>query len=234
MDYVSDLNTNGWAFIPGQYYLSLVANESAKAGWKDALILGYADLVKDPYSPGNRFRSYMQFSFVNNEVVFGNYYDYQQTKEYNPDTGGIVRSYPAIHPVLLANPVFYSLIESDLAFAKQHPKLGNLNEVDMGVHLFRYKATVNDPSFSSPIWLHKDDEDLVFVHHLSTSPGALGGDNLIAPNGRHIERVLRLTSHLDTLVVDHQKFHAVTPLGAVSVEPVTRDVILVTFQKRRR
>lgn len=234
MDYVSDLTSNGWAFIPGKYYMGRFALNFSEEGWKDALKFAYADLVRDPYSPGNRFRSYMQFSVINNEVVFGNYYDYQQTKEYNPDTGGVVRSYPKIHPALLADPVFYSLIESDLAFAKNYPKLGAFGDVDMGIHLFRYKATVDEPSFSSPIWLHKDDEDLVFVHHLRTSPGALGGDNLIAPNGRHIEKVLSLKSHLDTLVVDHQKFHAVTPLGAVSVEPVFRDVILVTFQQRVR
>lgn len=234
MDYVSDLSNNGWAFIPGEYYAGRFGGELSMASWHDALRLAYAELIRDPYSPGNRFRSYIQFSVRNGEIVFGHYYDYQQTKEYNPDTGGIVRSYPAIHSSLLSDPLFYSLVESDLAFAKQHPKIEDLNHVDMGVHLFRYKATVEEPSFSSPIWLHKDDEDLVFVHHLGTSPGALGGDNLIAPNGRHIEKVLRLTSHLDTLVVDHQKFHAVTPLGAISVEPVIRDVILVTFQQRSR
>jgi hypothetical protein len=104
------------------------------------------------------------------------------------------------------------------------------------VHLFRYKATVNSPAFSSPMWLHKDDEDVVFVHLIDRSKDMIGGDSLIAPDSKHIERVIKLENRFDTLVVNHQKFHAVTPVGLKenSKEKFsTRDVILVTFQQMK-
>jgi hypothetical protein len=234
MEYVADLKKNGWAFIPGDYYSTRFdgrAHEENLA-WQSALLHSYSSLEVDPYSLGNRYRSYSQFKLEAGEVKFGKFYDYLQTKEYNPDTGGVVRTYPPISTVLLSNPFFYALIASDIQFVSQHGGIGEMDELEMGVHVFRYKASVDSPAFSSPVWLHKDDEDIVFVHHIKTSAHALGGDSLIAQSGRKIERVLKLSSHLDTLVVDHQKFHAVTPLGTNSSEPAIRDVILVTFQRK--
>ncbi|MFU2318744.1 2OG-Fe dioxygenase family protein [Rahnella sp. PCH160] len=60
----------------------------------------------------------------------------------------------------------------------------------------------------------------------------LGGDNLIAPNPKNIERVLRLETLFDTLVVNHDKYHAVTPVGCRKPgKTAVRDIILVTFQR---
>ncbi|WP_234257490.1 2OG-Fe dioxygenase family protein [Pectobacterium sp. IFB5596] len=63
------------------------------------------------------------------------------------------------------------------------------------------------------MWLHKDDEDIVFVHLINVSSNMLGGDSLIASHPRGIERVLRLEQLFDTLVVNHDKLHAVTPVN---------------------
>jgi len=72
----------------------------------------------------------------------------------------------------------------------------------------------------------------VFVHLIHASDNMLGGDNLIAPNPKNIERVLRLEALFDTLVVNHDKYHAVTPIGCRQPgETALRDIILVTFQR---
>ncbi len=129
------------------------------------------------------------------------------------------------------------LIKNDIAFVNKYKEIGLPSETLIWIHLFRYKATEDAPAFSSPMWLHKDDEDVVFVHLIDSSKNMLGGESLIATDAKNIERVIKLEEVFDTLVVNHKKFHAVTPVGcrAISSEDFsTRDIILVTFQKVRK
>jgi hypothetical protein len=84
--------------------------------------------------------------------------------------------------------------------------------------------------------LHKDDENVVFVHLINCSENIIGGDNVIATDAKHMERVIRLERTFDTLVVNHNKLHAVTPVGCRGTNPndvSTRDIILVTFQRKQ-
>lgn len=236
MTHTSGLATHGFTHIKGQFYLDHgVASEQELTGssWMKALEKAYREAILDPYSAGSRTRSYAQFQYDGSQIRFGKFFRYYQTKSYNPDTGGVVRDYPLIAPELLENPIFLKLIKSDIDFVAHYQLLGSISDLEMGVHLFRYNAHPNHPSYSSPIWLHKDDEDVVFIHHLRTSSNAVGGDSIIAPNGKHIEQVIRLSQPLETLVVNHLKFHAVTPIGTNDEQTAERDVILVTFQKRR-
>ncbi|MFP1766528.1 2OG-Fe dioxygenase family protein [Lonsdalea quercina] len=242
MNYEKKLHQNGYALIPGAWYESLYIkdpyiNESIDEETKQ-IIQHYEKLVLDPYSPGSRFSAYSQCQTNDyDNLTLGHFEPYFQTKNYNPDTGGIVRSYPLIPSDIVENKLFRLLIIDDIRFVKKYGEIGDPSKTIIGIHLFRYLATPDAPAFSSPVWLHRDDEDIVFVHLLSLSENAMGGDNIIATDGRHLERVMRLEKPLDTLVVNHAKLHAVTPIWcketAKKETQCTRDIILVTFQRRK-
>ncbi len=242
MNYEESLSKSGYVFIPGEWYekismKTVSTGESIEAGI-DKIIQHYNKLTLDPYSPGNRLRAYAQCRINgSNDLTFGHFEAYFQTKSYNPDTGDVVRSYPMIPADVLDNPVFRLLITDDIRFVRKYGEIGDPGETIIGIHLFRYLATPDAPAFSSPVWLHRDDEDVVFIHLLSLSKNAMGGDNIIATDGRHMERVMRLEEPLDTFVVNHAKLHAVTPIWCKDVAgkelQCNRDIILVTFQRRK-
>lgn len=239
--YAEDLARDGYAYIPGHFYSdNLLQDRKLPELRADYLALEseFARGQLDPYSPGNRYRSYSQLRVKPDWSAFeyGLFESYQQTKKYNPDTGGVVREYPLISPELQSNLLLRQVLSSDIAFLRAYPRF-DVDPADLmvGLHLFRYLAYVDDPAYSSPNWLHKDDEHVVFIHHVGLSGNVIGGDNLIAPNAKSFETVLRLTDALDTLVVNQDKLHAVTPVGASSrspLAPARRDVMLVTFQLR--
>jgi len=237
MEYINHLAAEGYAFIPGGYYQTL---SEVNCGNKDIFLsdleqlkLAYGNLTLDPYSPGNRWRGYAQCRRnAKGELSFGHFKEYKQTKKYNPDTGGIVRHYPLLPENITANRLMQAILQDDIAFVEAYERIGPLEELTVGIHLFRYEAQFDAPAYSSPVWLHKDDENVVFVHLIHASANMLGGDNLIAPNPKNIERVLRLETLFDTLVVNHDKYHAVTPIGCRQPgETALRDIILVTFQR---
>jgi hypothetical protein len=237
MEYARHLSEKGYAFIPGEYYISLrnkTTNNKIEYD-KDLAVFkqGFEHLTLDPYSPGNRWRGYAQCRRENNgELLFGKFVPYKQTKAYNPDTGGIVRDYPLLPESITGNRLLQTLLTDDIRQVEAYGHAGSLDNLTIGIHLFRYQATIDAPAFSSPVWLHKDDEDIVFIHLINATPNMLGGDNLIASNAHCIERVLRLEQPFDTLVVNHDKYHAVTPVGVRENSGVAlRDIVLITFQR---
>lgn len=237
MEYATHLSRQGYAFIPGDYYRSTEAMQfSNKEDFLDELEelkKGYENLLLDPYSPGNLWRGYAQCKKnEKGELTFGKFNPYKQTKAFNPDTGDIIRDYPLLPEAITRNRLFQTLLHDDLSLVDAYESIGPVDSLTIGIHFFRYQATENEPAYSSPVWLHKDDEDVVFVHMINASPNMLGGDSLIASHPRSIDRVLRLEQLFDTLVVNHDKLHAVTPVGArENSGPAQRDIILITFQK---
>lgn len=195
----------------------------------------FPDMPLDTYSAGNRLRNYIQVSCQQDKIRFGRFEPYQQTKRYNPITGGVVRDYQSISEVVLNSQLFSMIVEHDIAVVRQLDDMPQMEELMIGVHLFRYSAG-HQPAFSSPSWLHKDDEDVVFLHLVDVSPDLIGGESIIARQPKNIDRVLRLQKPFDTLVVNHNCYHAVTPMSIPDHYPQDalrhRDIILVTFQKR--
>ena len=239
--YAGDLARDGYAFVPGRFYSdTLLRDRELPQVRADYLALEseFAHGQLDPYSAGNRYRSYAQLRIAPDwsSFEYGLFESYQQSKKYNPDTGGVVREYPLISSELQNNALLRRVLGSDIEFLRSYPRFDvEPAELMVGLHLFRYLAYADDPAYSSPNWLHKDDENVVFVHLVGLSGNAIGGDNLIAPNSKNFETVLRLTDALDTLVVNQDKLHAVTPIGTSSrnpLAPARRDIMLVTFQLR--
>jgi hypothetical protein len=237
--YAKYLHDNGYCYIAGQYYKALcMKNDITDNEFLVELASlrhGFFELCIDPYSSGNRYRSYIQCRADSlDSFTFGHFVDYMQTEAYNPDTGGLVRNYPSISSDVLNNKILNILLLNDMVTVNEYKSIGKINELNISIHLFRYKAMPFSPAYSSPLWLHKDDEDIVFVHLIAISSNMIGGDSLIASNMKNIDRVLRLENTFDTLVVNHDKFHAVTPIGCridCESKASTRDVVLVTFQK---
>lgn len=64
------------------------------------------------------------------------------------------------------------------------------------------------------MWLHLDDEPLVFIHLIQLTANAIGADSVISEMDSKPTHVYRLANALDKLIVDRAKKHAVTPLGS--------------------
>ena len=144
--------------------------------------------------------------------------------------GGHARRFKNIDKTILSIPIIKSILSKNLALIQTYQPLCNLRNLTIGMHFIRYKADENMASYSSPDWLHKDDEPLVFVHLVNLSRSALGGDNLIADsNSKKIERVIRLENDMETIVINKNVYHAVTPLGSKQGTAV-RDVMLFTVE----
>lgn len=240
-EYAKDLELNGYAFIPSRFYFTRVLQKRDTDELRSEYLqleAEFGNLELDPYSRGNRYRKYAQLRIdpQSTDFEYGIFEPYQQTAKYNADTGGIVREYSLIGEKLQQNRMLAEILKSDINFVRAYSRLeGDPSEFMVGLHLFRYLAYRDDPAYSSPNWLHKDDENVVFVHLVGRSGNIVGGDNVIAPDAKRFETVLSLRDTFDTLVVNHDKLHAVTPVGtnsANAVVPARRDILLVTFQTR--
>ncbi|MFI5635612.1 2OG-Fe dioxygenase family protein [Streptomyces sp. NPDC051664] len=239
--YAAELARSGYASIPSAFYFDSVLADRSRDELRSEYVQlenAFSDLTLDPYSPGNRYRRYAQLRVEKGSTDFeyGLFEPYLQTKSYNADTGGIVRSYPLISEELQKNDLLAQILRSDITCVQAYDRIeAEPSELMVGLHLFRYLAYPGNPAYSSPNWLHKDDENVVFVHLVGLSGNAIGGDSVIAPDAKHFENVLRLTDVFDTVVVNHDKLHAVTPVGASgtnTIVPSRRDILLVTFQVR--
>ncbi|KPN13313.1 hypothetical protein AKG37_13315 [Bacillus australimaris] len=227
-NYASYLKENGYSYIPAEFYQKKTTDDEVRE-----LQLTYDALKADPKG-GGRYRAHSRYILAPDSDTLELDPDngYFQSKEYNYDDGGIVRKFDKISDEFLQHPVTQQMIHSNVEMARQTNFVDWGKEVIVGLHQVRYQVTPDAPSYSSPIWLHRDDEPLVFVHLFQLSEDAIGGDNLIAPSVKQIDKVLRLTDPLETLALGQKVFHAVTPVGTANADGAHRDILLVTFSNR--
>jgi len=155
--------------------------------------------------------------------------NYFQTADSNTVDGGKIRQFKVMDKKILNLAIMQSLIHKNLAMINEYEPLLPYDTLTIGMHFIRYIVNQNNASFSSPDWLHKDDEPLVFIHLVELSRTALGGDNLIADDTKKIMHVIRLENDMDTLVLNKAVYHAVTPLGSRQGTAI-RDVLLFTIE----
>ncbi|CAM4388662.1 hypothetical protein BAMA_10630 [Bacillus manliponensis] len=192
--------------------------------------LDYYNLENDAYGEC-RSRAYSRYIKYagSSDYVLDTENGYFQSEEYNYDDGGKVRDFNSINDQFLHNPLIEKIVRFDSEFAFKTNIIDTNKDLIIGLHQVRYKATKDSPSFSSPIWLHKDDEPVVFLHLMNLSNTAMGGDNLIANSPREVNEFISLKDPLETLVFGQKVFHAVTPLGTECNTEAFRDILLVTF-----
>jgi hypothetical protein len=181
---------------------------------------------------GPRKRAYLKLEWdrQSNQVMIAENQNYFQTAGSNNEDGGKVRQFLQMPIEVLELPLIQKMLRHNLNIVRDYQHLSHYNRLVLGLHFIQYIANEGEASYSSPVGLHLDDEPLVFVHLLELSEQALGGDNLIAQlSNQEIKKVIRLERPMDTLLVNRNCYHAVTPLG--SRRGVSkRNIILFTIE----
>uniref|UniRef100_A0A914PD96 Prolyl 4-hydroxylase alpha subunit Fe(2+) 2OG dioxygenase domain-containing protein n=1 Tax=Panagrolaimus davidi TaxID=227884 RepID=A0A914PD96_9BILA len=228
-DALNQLNDDGFAYIKADFY-GIEQNCKNLKELKNT----YETLSKDP-SPGNRYRAYTCYEWIPNErnLKKQNSTQYFQSKEYNYIDGGNIRIFDPISSTFLENHILKDVIEKDIELAKKTGIINFDETFELGLHQIRYRAHGIEPAYSSPLWLHRDDEPLVFVHLFNLSENAIGGNNLIATTPKTITHIIQLKEPLETILLTKKYYHAVTPLGSANGDPAYRDILLVTFKKMK-
>ncbi|ARV91356.1 2OG-Fe dioxygenase family protein [Bacillus thuringiensis] len=223
---VEEFETDGYLHISNDYFLENQVDHTLLTKAQ----LDYYSLQEDLYGEC-RARAYSRYikSADSSDYILDTSNDYFQSKEYNYDDGGKIRTFSSISKDFLDNSLIEKIVRFDSEFALNTNIIDQNKDLIIGLHQVRYKATKESPSFSSPIWLHKDDEPVVFLHLMNLSNTAVGGDNLIANSPREINKLISLKEPLETLVFGQKVFHAVTPLGTECNIESFRDILLVTF-----
>lgn len=226
---VEDFSRSGYSLIDFSYYFDSVDHSEV-----DGVLSTYKTLPQDQFSRGNRYRSHSRYNWcaVNNVLVFDPSNDYFQSPSYNSFDGGKIRKFEMISRFFLDSFLVRKLLEKDTDIAKETNLVAFDHTLVIGLHQIRYRANINSVSYSSPPWLHKDDEPIVFVHVLNFTKNLVGGDNIIAKNGSDISRAIRVWP-LQTLLLGQSVLHAVTPMSSADDEYAVRDILLVTFYNKK-
>jgi hypothetical protein len=189
----------------------------------------YFDLPPDA-DGGQRFRAHSALRQNNDVIEEAAAEGYAQSKDYNYTEGGKVRLFAPIAPAVRQSQLLRRIIQIDASIVRATGIVPFDGPVKIGLHQVRYQPIDGIPSYSSPPWLHKDDEPAVFVHLVNASANLIGGDSVLAQSAREFQHVLRLQDPLDTLFLTQNLFHAVTPVGIESGPVGFRDILIVTFQ----
>ncbi|PHV11199.1 2OG-Fe dioxygenase family protein [Chitinimonas sp. BJB300] len=231
--YADALMRDGYSTVSAQIYnVNVNFNQFEKLTNAQ---LDYYRLSADPHG-GGRYRAFSRYRLTPGSTIpiLDETNEYVQSPEYNYDDGGLVRRFAPLSLDFRNNPLIQHLISRDLEIARATQLVDWSQNVLIGLHQIRYHAKPDAPSISSPIWLHRDDEPVVFIHLFNLSASALGGDNLISTGNRNISRVIRLTSPLESVVLGKKVLHAVTPVGTNSSTGAYRDILLITFSNEEK
>ena len=213
-------------FIDGNEFTSPHDADAIKLDFKHI----YEDLGDDPYAKdGIRIRAYTRYKFNESDgLTKDKDRTYFQTYESNNVDGGHKREFDELPIEFINHYFFMEIIKKDIDIIK---KRINSKEFEIGVHAIRYIAKEGSPSYSSPIWLHKDDEELVFLHFLYKTENTIGGDSVISRDGKTIDDIKNLDKFMDTLVLTRDFLHAVTPIGSKESKAY-RDILLVIVESK--
>lgn len=226
---VKDFFQDGYSVINFNYYC-----DTPQKSIIDSALSTYETLSKDEFSSGNRYRAHSRYHWctVNSVSVLDSSNDYFQSRSYNSVDGDKVRRFAMIPSLFLENSIVSNMLEKDIDIAKEINSVTFDSSLVIGLHQIRYKATNGTVAYSSPAWLHRDDEPIVFVHVFNFTQNLVGGDNVIAKTGSDISRAIRI-SPLQTLLLSKNVLHAVTPMSSLDEKEAVRDILLVTLHNKK-
>ncbi|NOH78821.1 2OG-Fe dioxygenase family protein [Vibrio sp. RE86] len=192
------------------------------------------NIALDPYS-NVRIRGMLklEYDYMSRDLSKAQVQSYFQSADANNLNGGSARTFNTIDSQLLALPIFKALFAKHEPLIRQYCERNDVPKAQLSIHFIRYQANKGEASYSSPVWLHKDDEPIVFIHLVNLTDNALGADNVIAGMDDLPTKVIRLTEFMDCLIVDPSLKHAVTPVGSKS-GVARRDVMLVNLEDPSR
>lgn len=196
-----------------------------------ALKKEFDNLAYDTSSPGSRYRAYLKllWSKETNKTILAEDQRYYQTYLANSVDGGKIREFQVLRPEIFHNESMQKIIKTNLEFIQNYPEFYSAENLIFGIHFIRYQVEKGKAAYSSPMWLHVDDEPLVFIHLVNITDNIIGGDNLIAGHKAELQGVIRLSKFMDTLALNRNVRHAVTPMGSTD-GVATRDIILFTVE----
>lgn len=215
----------GFCFIDGAQYLATDVEQQSF----QALRAYYESSLQQD---GPRRRAYLKLEWDRTEdrVDIATNQSYFQSPANNSADGGKVRQFKVMNPGVLELAIVQRMIQVNKKMIANYPPLSTIPKLILGVHFIQYYSDKSQACYSSPVGLHIDDEPLVFVHLVHLSPQSLGGDNLIARlKDQEITNVIRLEQPMETIVLNNNCYHAVTPLGSRENIAV-RDIILFTVE----
>lgn len=240
---------------PG-YQFELPDLTSCQAAWraaKDFSLLGYAhskpedlnqaqlddshdfkrafhkSLDPDP-QPGGRWRSYSAFALRGATAFLLPSNPYMQTRQYNEDDGDKPRQFRALDSAVVVSRSLKELIRFNLSVAKlTNQSLFHCPGILIGVHMVSYRAVGSEVAFSSPVWLHRDQEEYVSVVLYALSHNVSGGENVLANGPRTIVEKINLTEEFESLILSQSRMHAVVPVSSTNGRLAYRNIILITF-----
>jgi len=239
-----------------QYKFELPELIPCQAAWnaaKNFSLLGYAHVRPEDYDrsrlddghelkrafreslqldaePGNRWRAYSAFELRGLHATLLPAKPYFQTQQYNADDGDKLRQFAPLDRGVLTSRTLQELIRFNLSVAKlTNQSLFLAEELVIGVHMISYRATGEELTFSSPVWLHRDQEEYVAVTLYELSHNISGGENILANGPRDLAAKIALNEEFEAIVLSKKGMHAVVPMNSSNGRPAFRNVVLITF-----
>lgn len=191
----------------------------------------YADLLPDPYGE-QRNRAYLKLHFntCTGETSLQKDQSYSQTYLANNQDGGKIRQFEPMPPSIADSEVFYRMVRKNVSMMLEWYDFSK-ESITIGLHTVHYICKNGQPSYSSPVWLHRDDEPLVMITLINQSTDLVGADSILADNSKTINAVIHLEP-FESLLLTKDILHAVTPMQAPrNAETGYRDVLLTTVEE---
>uniref|UniRef100_A0A914YHM4 Uncharacterized protein n=1 Tax=Panagrolaimus superbus TaxID=310955 RepID=A0A914YHM4_9BILA len=211
----SFMKENGYVFLPQKFFYPPSFNNFQSH--LDEIKSTFVNLKPDPYSSGNRYRACSDY-FYNPETSSFDFYKIPlyQRPQFNAVDGGKARFYDCIDEKLYNNSAFNTLLNKDIDLVKRLEMVKFDKSLLLEILQVRYSPGIL-PSYSTPSWLHIDDEDVTIVHLIHVDENIIGGDTVISEDitGKNITKVMRLSKPFDTYMTNQTKFHAVTPMAKI-------------------
>ncbi|PYF82299.1 hypothetical protein DFP75_103125 [Marinomonas alcarazii] len=188
------------------------------------------NVKSDPYSPvRTRGMLKIEYDYISRELTKSEVQSYFASGKANDLNGGMSRTFNIIDESLLNNTTFRAIFSQHEPLIREYCEVNDVQTANISIHFIRYQAKEGEASYSSPVWLHQDDEPLVFIHLIQLTENALGADNVISGFDDLPTNVIRLTNFMDCLIVDPTLKHAVTPTGSVK-GTARRDTMLINLE----
>lgn len=190
----------------------------------------FAESLQVDTEPGNRWRSYSAFELRGRTATLLPTTPYMQTRQYNTDDGDKLRQFAPIDRRVLMSRTLRELIRFNITIARlTNQTLFHGESVLVGVHMISYRAAGQDITFSSPVWLHRDQEEYVAVILYELSHNLNGGENILANGPRELAAKIAMNEEFEAILLSKKGMHAVVPMNSSNGRPAFRNVVLITL-----
>jgi hypothetical protein len=226
----------GDSLVESGFWRGQVPSASVGSSDWNALIQAAENLPHDSYAEAaSRYRTFNRFELQiltaerarlrENLASAG----YAQSKQYNPELGGVVRRYERNPVVGETNSVLEEIVSTFAPVLHRVAGLDFSSRFVINVHQVRYLARAGMPSRNSPSGFHKDGERFISVHLLARHNIA-GDITRIASNDKALLEEFTLVPGECFLIDDEKVWHSI---GEMSAAPRTlmgtRDILLIDY-----